>query len=325
MSESDRLAQARERLAAISGATLDQYQGGRRVLSFDEYLDLFAARPVRYGRDASRYLRDVFDHYGSTVVQKPWGQERRFSLFDLPWEADTGGRRDGLVGQEKVQQEIYRALCNFAREGRANRLLLLHGPNGSAKSTVAGCIIRALEHYSTLDEGALYRFHWVFPSQKTLRGSIGFGGDGERKTAGPVQSYAHLDESQIDARLQIEIRDHPLFLLHPPERRELIKALWADTGESEGPPEWLLRGRLNKKNQQVYDALLVTYKGDLREVLRHVQVERYFLSHRYRVGAVTIGPQMSVDAGEAQITADRSLSALPTALQAPRCSRPGAS
>ncbi|RYE88633.1 MAG: serine protein kinase PrkA, partial [Myxococcales bacterium] len=57
-------------------------------------------------------------------------------------------------------------------------------------------------------------------------------------------------------------------------------------------------------------------QGDMREVLRHVQVERYFISHRYRLGAVTVGPQMSIDAGEAQITADRSLSALPTALQA---------
>jgi serine protein kinase len=51
----------------------------------------------------------------------------------------------------------------------------MHGPNGSAKSTIAACVLRALEHYSTLDEGAVYRFHWVFPSKKTVRGAIGFG------------------------------------------------------------------------------------------------------------------------------------------------------
>ena len=49
----------------------------------------------------------------------------------------------------------YRSLCNFVQEGRANRLILMHGPNGSAKSTVAACMLRALEHYSSLDEGAL--------------------------------------------------------------------------------------------------------------------------------------------------------------------------
>ncbi len=319
MAETDRLARARQQLTSLTSATLEQYQAGRRVLSFDEFLELFAAEPIRQGRDASRYLRDVFDHYGTTQVTKPWGQVRRFSLFDLPWETDESLRRDALVGQENVQNEIYRSLSNFAREGRANRLLLLHGPNGSAKSTVAACIMRALEHYSTLPEGALYRFHWVFPSQKTVRGSIGFGGANPAAvspTTGPVTSYAHLDETQIDARLQIEIRDHPLFLLPSSERRELVRGLWADAGATESPPEWLLRGQLNKKNQQVFEALLATYQGDMREVLRHVQVERYFISHRYRLGAVTIGPQMSVDAGEAQITADRSLAALPTALQA---------
>ena len=66
----------------------------------------------------------------------------------------------------------------------------------------------------------------------------------------------------------------------------------------------------------MFEALLASYKGSLGEVLRHVQVERYFISRRYRVGAVTIGPQLSVDAGERQITADRSLAALPTSLQA---------
>src|SRR5437868_6265134 len=74
--------------------------------------------------------------------------------------------------------EIDRILCNFGREGRPNKLILLHGPNGSSKSTIALCLMRALEHYSTLDAGALYRFHWVFPSAKTIKSKIGFGGEG---------------------------------------------------------------------------------------------------------------------------------------------------
>ncbi|MEO8798652.1 MAG: serine protein kinase PrkA, partial [Polyangiaceae bacterium] len=74
--------------------------------------------------------------------------------------------------------------------------------------------------------------------------------------------------------------------------------------------------QLSYKSQQVFEALLSSYDGSYADVLRHVQVERYFISQRYRVGAVTIGPQMSVDAGERQITADRSLSALPASLQA---------
>jgi predicted Ser/Thr protein kinase len=202
------------------------------------------------------------------------------------------------------------------REGRANRLPLLHGPNGSAKSTVVRCIIQALEHYSTLEVGALYRFHWVFPNMNVLRGAIGFGGKSESKP--PVgDSYAHLKDEQIDARLFMEMRDHPLFLLPATQRRELLVQLLEGAGKQTAPlSQWILRGQLSHKNRQIFEALLLSYDGQLDEVLRHVQVERYFISRRYRVGAVTVGPQLSVDAGERQVTADRSLGALPSSLKA---------
>lgn len=326
-SASERARTALAELDAIASSLARRFREERRVLSFQQYLELFSSNPIRYGRDAARYVRDMFDHFGTRTVKKPWGELTRFKLFDLPWEISaTEGAREGariayhsrdfpLVGQEELQAEVYRVLCNFVREGRANRLILMHGPNGSAKSTLAACILRALEHYSTLDEGALYRFHWVFPSRKTTRGSIGFGGD-VKASAADGESYAHLEDDQIDARLVIELRDHPLFLLPVRERRALVLKLYEDAGATEPPPEWLMSGRLSHKNQQVFEALLVASGGSLVETLRHVQVERYFISRRYRIGAVTIGPELSVDAGERQITADRSLAALPTSLQA---------
>ena len=306
-------------LQTIASSVEQRFREGRRVLSFEEYLTLFASDPVRFGRDASRYVRDMFDFFGTETIVRPWGEQVRYRLFDLPWEpgpaAGVGHGADAaLVGHEDLQAETYRAVSNFVQEGRANRLILMHGPNGSAKSTIAACVLRALEHYSTLDEGALYRFHWVFPSKKTVKGSIGFGE--ARPGQLDAQSYAHLEDSQIDARIVLELRDHPLFLLPIQERRELVLELYREAGAKEPPPEWLLTGKLSHKSQQVFEALLSSYSGSLVETLRHVQVERYFVSRRYRVGAVTIGPQLSVDAGERQITADRSLSALPTSLQA---------
>ncbi|HEY8943676.1 MAG TPA: serine protein kinase PrkA, partial [Polyangiaceae bacterium] len=245
----------------------------------------------------------------------PWGVLSRFRLFDLPFLPPADARRELLIGQEAVQGEIFRVLSNFVREGRPNRVVLLHGPNGSAKSTVASCIMRALEHYSTQPDGALYRFHWVFPNEKTLRGVIGFGGK-RAPALSREDSYAHLPEEEIDARLFMEVRDHPLFLLPREERKRLLERLYVENGAVEPPPAWVLRGELSHKSRQVYDALLTTYEGSLDQVFRHVQVERYFVSRRYRVGAVTLGPQLSIDAGERQVTADRSLGALPSALQA---------
>jgi predicted Ser/Thr protein kinase len=307
---------AAAQVSLIAAQVEQRFRSGRRVLSLAEFLDLFDADPQRHSRDASRYLRDVFDHYGKTVVRYPWGEFTRYALFDLPWErgAQRALPRGALIGQEHVQDEIYRALSNFAREGRPNRLVLLHGPNGSAKSTIAACMMSALEHYSTLDEGALYRFHWVFPSQKTIRGGLGFGQD--KSLHGGQPSYAHLTDEEIDAKLIVEVRDHPLFLIPVPERRNLLHAAYERVGAPEPPNDWILRGQLSHKSQQIFEALLSSYDGSYTEVLKHVQVERYFISRRYRVGAVTIGPQLSVDAGERQITMDRSLQSLPASLQA---------
>ncbi|HEY4016075.1 MAG TPA: serine protein kinase PrkA [Polyangiaceae bacterium] len=320
---------AASQVKAIAEHVEQRFRAGRRVLSFAEFLGLFDEEPVRYSRDASRYLRDVLDHYGTTQVRHPWGDFTRYNLFDLPWEPlaqDDGapGRKPGagekrlprgaLIGQEHVQEEIYRSLSNFVREGRPNRLILLHGPNGSAKSTIAQCLMAGLEHYSTLDEGALYRFNWVFPSQKTIRGALGFGP--EKATAGATTSYAHLSDEEVDAKLLVEVRDHPLFLVPGPDRIKLLEAAYKRVGAAEPPNDWILRGQLSHKSQQVFEALLASYDGSYAEVLKHVQVERYFISRRYRVGAVTIGPQLSVDAAERQVTMDRSLQSLPASLQA---------
>lgn len=309
---SDRPSVAAE-ISSVAESVEKRFQRGRRVLSFSEYLDLFAGDPQRHARDASRYIRDTFDHYGTVVADHPWGKFTRWRLFDLPW--DPALAPHALIGQEQVQEEIYRSISNYVREGRPNRLVLLHGPNGSAKSTIVACVMRALEHYSTLDEGALYRFNWVFPSNKTLRGSLGFG---QKETGSSAITYAHLPDDQVDAKLLVEVRDHPLFLIPVQERTKLLERLARERGEnvSEVFSEWILRGELSHKSQQVFEALLSSYNGTYTEVLKHVQVERYFVSQRYRTGAVTIGPQMSVDAAERQITMDRSLGSLPASLQA---------
>jgi predicted Ser/Thr protein kinase len=302
------------RLDDIARQVEREFREERRVLSFQEYLELVEADPARHCRDAARYVRDAFDHFGRVSLKRPWGDVTRFKLFDLPWLEPAAARRSALIGQERVQEDLYRALSNFVREGRSNRLPLLHGPNGSAKSTVAACIMSALEHYSSLEAGALYRFHWVFPSKATLKGSIGFS---ERMGRGSAKdgSYAHLPDEEVEARLFVEVRDHPLFLIPEPQRRELLEGLFSAKKSEFTPSDWVLRGRLSHKNKQIFDALLSSYEGSLEEVLRHAQVERYFISKRYRIGAVTVGPQLTVDAGERQLTADRNLASLPPSLQ----------
>src|SRR5690606_39833130 len=163
-------------------------------------------------------------------------------------------------------------------EGVANKLILLHGPNGSAKSTFIRCVGRALQHYSTLDDGALYRFNWIFPSAKLSKSGIGFTGD--RGGAIREDTYAYLPDDLVDAKLRDELRDHPLLLLPSATRRDVMARMLAAAGAADvGVGDYLAHGMLSHKNRQIFEALLASYQGDYGKVLRHVQVERLYVIH----------------------------------------------
>ena len=100
---------AASQVKAIAEHVEQRFRSGRRVLSFAEFLDLFDQQPVRYSRDASRYLRDVFDHYGTTTVRYPWGEHTRFKLFDLPWEPRPPARCTGRPAARRPRRPGARA------------------------------------------------------------------------------------------------------------------------------------------------------------------------------------------------------------------------
>ncbi|HEY0253465.1 MAG TPA: hypothetical protein VGC41_18150, partial [Kofleriaceae bacterium] len=298
-------------LVELHEAVREDFTRNRRVMSFAEYLALVFAEPTRQLRSSTQYIVDCFDHYGTEPVKYPWGEVTRFRLFDAPWAHGE----DKLFGQEMVQNETYQVLKSFVRDGRPNKLILLHGPNGSAKSTFIRCLGRGLEHYSTLDEGALYRFSWIFPAQKSGKSGIGFGG-GVSSLDG-IETFAYLPDDQVDARLGDELRDHPLLLIPLADRQRLLDKLLStqDPKTQFALSDYIRGGTLSPRNKAIYDALLASYQGDYVQVLRHIRVERFEVSHRYRAGWVTVEPQLSVDASERQITADRTLGSLPPSLQ----------
>lgn len=300
---------ADQELTEIDRRLREAFEAERRVLSYSEYLDLVQSEPEKHARDASRYLLDMIRSFGTYSVDRPTGPVVRYRVFDQEF-LGADGLRENLIGQEDVQGELVRSLHNFVQMGRTSRLLLLHGPNGSAKSTLAACLMRGLEHYSATDEGALYRISWVFPKKALGRGSIGFGG---RTAESQVASYAHLGDDDIEARVSVEVRDHPLFLLPPAERQRMLSNWLTDEAQL---PRYLTHGTLCHKSKRIFDALLLESGGSIEHVLKHVRVERYFISRRYRVGAVTLGPELSVDARERQVTADQNLGALPLSLRA---------
>ncbi|ATB38497.1 serine protein kinase PrkA [Cystobacter fuscus] len=302
--------EAKRYLQEVGAQVSDDFVKNRSILSFEEYLTLFMAEPRGQARNAAQYLRDVMDSFGTETVTHPTGKMRRFKVFDVP-ASDRDGR---VAGQEEVQNAVYRMLGNFTRAGRINKLIMMHGPNGSAKSTFVNALKAGMEHYSRQSEGALYHISWIFPSEKLVKGSIGFGGERIPATSGDLSTYAHLDADSIDVRIPCELRDPPLFAIPPSERQRLLegalkkKGVGTGDGQGEGDfvlSDFILHGELCHKCRSIYTALLANYKGDYMQVMRHVRVERFYISRRYQEGTVTVEPQMSVDAMYQQVSADR--------------------
>ncbi len=307
-------------LDELSKSFKTHFEKQRVTLTFDEYIDLLSKKPTALTRNAATYLRDTFCHFGKETIGEAGSKISSFGLFGL------GSEKNGpIIGCEHVQNDIYQSIDTFVRQGYSNRLILLHGPNGSAKTSTIEAIFHAMKLYSQSDEGAVYTFSWIFPTEKSANpraggenGPIGFTGGYEEESRSQ-RSYAMLDESKISCKIPSEFRDNPVFILPMPQREGLLRE-WIAQEQGIAPEEvdvpiHLLSPGLSKKNQLILENMLAAYNGDLTKVLRHIQVERFFYSHQYRVGLAAVEPQMSIDAAERQLTMDKNIQNLPVFLQ----------
>tara|TARA_B100001971_G_C18267904_1_gene595877 strand:+ start:27306 stop:29501 length:2196 start_codon:yes stop_codon:yes gene_type:complete len=272
-----------------------------QIFSFDEYVQIFEQKPLRELRTTSMYLKDMFDYYGRN--------EYGFKLFKK-----NHPNSPPVAGQFATQDKIYQNLINFNEEGYNNKFILLVGPNGSAKSSLVKKIMMTAEEYSLTDDGALFTFSWIFPIDNYTKGSLGLS---SKQIDKHLNSFAHLEDSEISAILTSELKDHPLLLIPLKTRQKLINKLLADNPQKleSIQQSYLYNGDLSKRNRLIFDALLKNYKGDFEHVLKHIRVERFHIDKRYSTGAATIEPQLHVDAKLQQITMDKRLASLPPSLQ----------
>ena len=306
-----------EIIGTVDQAVKKEFDSNRRILSFDEYLILLGENPAKQTRGSATYLADTMDHFGRSPLTPPEisaqsGATVRFKLFDRP----VDGIAPKIVGQESVQNHLYRSLKAFSRQGLNNKLLLLHGPNGSAKSSIIHALMAGMEDYSHLPEGSAYSFNWIFPVERYTKGGIGINQYKESKEA--VSNFAKLPDEEVSARIPCDLRDHPLLII-PREQRKLFleKLVGSDKAREiwDLAPNYLKKGDLCHRCKMIFDALLIGNGGDFKKLLMHIQVERLYFARRYRHGLVTIEPQMHVDAQYHQLTYNKSVGSLPASLQ----------
>lgn len=277
-----------------------------QIMSFSEYLSSVEEAPWLHVRSSAQYLKDCFDYFGDYETQGLGGPVRRFRLFDKEWMNGEGR----IHGSEEVQNQLYGHLSSFAERGRTDKILVLHGPNGTGKTSFVQAMMDALQYYSHQPEGVLYTFNWVF-SDKADKVALGFN---EKHALGPKESLAKIEADDISFKLRCDLRDSPLLLIPPAERRAFLKKAFARHDRPFRLSRVMAEGDLCHKYREIYNELLSSYHGDWTRVVQHVQVARFHVSKRYRRCAVTIEPQRNVDASARPLNLERSFQ-LPTILQ----------
>ncbi len=143
---------------------LDRFRREHWLGSFQDYLDIVRENP-RVTRNAFQRIFDMVMSYG--VKTREVNRERipHYVFFDDP--ANEG--RDAVFGLDRAIADLVNAFKSAAHGyGIEKRVLLLHGPVGSSKSTIARLLKKGLERYSLTDEGALYTLGWIDGDGETM-------------------------------------------------------------------------------------------------------------------------------------------------------------
>ncbi|MHC4940376.1 MAG: PrkA family serine protein kinase [Planctomycetota bacterium] len=234
---------------------------------FGQYLDLVVADP-QIVRTAHQRLYDMILSYGMEEVMVGKEKVRRYDFFSDP----LGGGHDAIFGLEKTLEQLVDCFKAAAYGyGVEKRVLLLHGPVGSSKSTIVRLMKRGLEDYSHKPEGALYSFSW------------------------------RVEENGQEVLVPDPMHDEPLRLLPVEARERVLERLNADRKETfklriEGEPSPVSRYYMKQ--------LMEKYDGDLDKVLQHVVVRRIVLSERDRIGIGTFQPKDEKNQDSTELTGD---------------------
>lgn len=244
--------------------------------SFDEYLEIFQQTPT-VARCAYQRLYDMILSYGSEEYTEYKKKIVKYKFFDDPFEDG----KDAVFGIDLHLMKMVNVFKAAAlRYGSEKRVILLHGPVGSAKSTIVRLIKKGIEHYSKLPEGPLYTFRWkkIDSSNEELNRIFG----------------------QVDV-IDDPIHGEPLYLVPIKAREHLLKEVNANLSEKD---QIVLEGDLSPISRFIYNELFNLYEGDWSEVMKHVEVYRMILSEKDRVGIGTFQPKDEKNQDSTELTGD---------------------
>ena len=250
-----------------------QYKDFHWEGSFQEYIDIVKRSPG-VTRNAFQRMYDMILGYGTDNYTDFKKNITKYKFFSDPM--DDG--KDAIYGLDVPLMKLVHFFKSAAHGyGTEKRVLLLHGPVGSSKSTIARLLKKGLERYSKTEEGKIYTFKWVDPDKK-------------------IQHILGVCNEFPDP-----MHDEPLKLL-PDEARE---AIFEDLNRGNKSTYRIdVQGGLCPPSRLIYRELMKHYGGDWTKVLDHVRVSRLVLSERDRIGIGTFQPKDEKNQDSTELTGD---------------------
>lgn len=262
----------------IGNFNQNKFKALNSEMSFSEYVDLCYQNP-RLLRNSWQMIYDMIIEKGHGVTEEYRKTYKHYNFFDNP--------ECPIIGLTPTKDALVKFIKGAAGSfGAEKRILLLHGPVGSSKSTICRLFKREMETYSTTESGAWYSFKWV---------DLPIGQDG----------IYIKDEDECP------MHEQPLKLLPPEVRNPIVADLNRILLESVSPEErtdmYTLKcdGDLDPRCNLFMNELLKRYDGDLEKILeKHIRVIRKVYSESSRCGIATFQPKDEKNQDSTELTGD---------------------
>src|SRR5450631_3748085 len=135
----------------------DRYRDLAWEGSFEEYLTLVREKP-QVTRNAYQRIYDMIISYGTEEYIDNKKKLVRYNFF----KDEQNGGGNAIFGLDIPLMRLVHVLRAAAEGyGPERRVILLHGPVGSSKSTIARLLKQGVEQYSRSPDGPLFTFEWV--------------------------------------------------------------------------------------------------------------------------------------------------------------------
>lgn len=244
------------------------------TMSFPDYLERVRLRP-QLAFSAYQRLYNMVVSAGVSRFERYRRTVTHYKFFDddvIP-----------ICGLDDTLEQLVKHIKGAADwYGTERRILLLHGPVGSSKSTICRRLKRGMEDYSQTEDGAIYSYDWV-----------------------------DVDDFDIKKESPCPMNDDPLKLIPMEMRPDVLAGLNAKLDEL--TPEnqrhlvhpIRLSGELNPHCKYFMGELLKKYDGDWGKVVaNHVRVKRILLSEADRIGIGTFQPKDPKNQDATELTGD---------------------